>query len=577
MHRHANIRHVCETYGAAGAGHPARRHDVLGRQAVLRLRHRQLAVLPVLRRREHGARAADGRRPTWWPSACSRSGRPCSSRCRRSTRRCSPATCRTTRSPRSGWPRRPGEPLPAPLLARFRGPLRRRHHRRHRLDRGAAHLPVQPARRDPARHDRACPCPATTSRSGTTTAAGARRPAGRAARARRVDRPRLLASYRSEPARSSRASGSVTGDTYVRDERRLLHLPGPQHRHAQGRRHLGLAGRGRGAADRAPDGARGGGRRGARRARHRQAGGRGRRRPGSHEAELVAWCRDGLAALQGAAPGASSSTTCRRRRPASSSGSRCATCSPTVPSRSPSRRTSPHRPPNASEGRTSMPYVIASPCIDVNDKACVEECPVDCIYEGERKSYINPGECIDCGACEPVCPVEAISQDRRVADGDEPYVADNAAFFTEVLPGRDAPLGIPGGRSKVGDLGTDTELVQEAADARRPPAGRRPRPRAGARARWRRPGSQWAQRVRTRRHPRGPLGRATGAPVPTRLDELFEEQGVDAALLFCEYSPEGHRLPAVRGPAADRRAQPGAGSGRWPTSTRTCTSRSPRR
>ena len=65
-----------------------------------------------------------------------------------------------------------------------------------------------------------------------------------------------------------------------------------------------------------------------------------------------------------------------------------------------------------------MPYVIASPCIDVNDKACVEECPVDCIYEGERKSYINPGECIDCGACEPVCPVEAISQDRRVADED---------------------------------------------------------------------------------------------------------------------------------------------------------------
>ena len=62
-----------------------------------------------------------------------------------------------------------------------------------------------------------------------------------------------------------------------------------------------------------------------------------------------------------------------------------------------------------------MPYVIASPCIDVMDKSCTEECPVDCIYEGERKLYINPKECIDCGACEPVCPVEAISQDRRVA------------------------------------------------------------------------------------------------------------------------------------------------------------------
>jgi NAD-dependent dihydropyrimidine dehydrogenase PreA subunit len=53
-------------------------------------------------------------------------------------------------------------------------------------------------------------------------------------------------------------------------------------------------------------------------------------------------------------------------------------------------------------------YVIAEPCIDVVDRACVDECPVDCIYEGERALYIHPDECIDCGACEPVCPVEAI-------------------------------------------------------------------------------------------------------------------------------------------------------------------------
>ena len=110
-------------------------------------------------------------------------------------------------------------------------------------------------------------------------------------------------------------------------------------------------------------------------------------------------------------------------------------------------------------GSNHVPYVIASACIDVNDKACVDECPVDCIYEGVRKSYINPKECIDCGACEPVCPVEAITQDRRVADGDEPFVEDNATFFDVVLAGRDAPLGMPGGARKVGDLGTDTELV----------------------------------------------------------------------------------------------------------------------
>ncbi len=51
---------------------------------------------------------------------------------------------------------------------------------------------------------------------------------------------------------------------------------------------------------------------------------------------------------------------------------------------------------------------------------------------------------------------------------------------------------------------------------------------------------------------------ADGVPRPARLDALFEEQGVDHALLFCEYSPEGDRLPALRGPAADRRAEPRA-------------------
>mgnify|MGYP003173358990 CR=1 FL=1 len=55
-----------------------------------------------------------------------------------------------------------------------------------------------------------------------------------------------------------------------------------------------------------------------------------------------------------------------------------------------------------------MPYVIAQPCVDVKDKACVDECPVDCIYEGSRSLYINPNECVDCGACEPVCPTSGL-------------------------------------------------------------------------------------------------------------------------------------------------------------------------
>jgi NAD-dependent dihydropyrimidine dehydrogenase PreA subunit len=106
-----------------------------------------------------------------------------------------------------------------------------------------------------------------------------------------------------------------------------------------------------------------------------------------------------------------------------------------------------------------MAYVIAQPCIDVTDRSCVEECPVDCIYEGGRKLYIHPVECIDCGACEPVCPVEAISQERRMPADRVPFVADNARFFAEVLPGRSESLGAPGSAQSVGPLGIDTELV----------------------------------------------------------------------------------------------------------------------
>jgi NAD-dependent dihydropyrimidine dehydrogenase PreA subunit len=63
-----------------------------------------------------------------------------------------------------------------------------------------------------------------------------------------------------------------------------------------------------------------------------------------------------------------------------------------------------------------MAYVIAEPCIGTKDTACVDVCPVDCIhprkdeadFEAETQLYISPVECIDCGACVPVCPVTAI-------------------------------------------------------------------------------------------------------------------------------------------------------------------------
>ena len=106
-----------------------------------------------------------------------------------------------------------------------------------------------------------------------------------------------------------------------------------------------------------------------------------------------------------------------------------------------------------------MTYVIAEPCVDVLDRACVDECPVDCIYEGQRALYIHPDECVDCGACEPVCPVEAIFYEDDVPAQWAEYTPDNARFFTETLDGRAEPLGSPGGAAKMGPLGVDTPFV----------------------------------------------------------------------------------------------------------------------
>lgn len=73
-----------------------------------------------------------------------------------------------------------------------------------------------------------------------------------------------------------------------------------------------------------------------------------------------------------------------------------------------------------------MPYVIAEPCINTKDRGCVDVCPVDCIYEGEDQLYIHPDECIDCGVCEPECPVDAIKPDTE--PGAEKWLELNAAY-----------------------------------------------------------------------------------------------------------------------------------------------------
>ena len=75
-----------------------------------------------------------------------------------------------------------------------------------------------------------------------------------------------------------------------------------------------------------------------------------------------------------------------------------------------------------------MTYIIAEPCIDIKDRSCVDVCPVDCIHEFGRMLIIDPEECIDCGACEPECPVEAIFPEDALPDKWEPFVKINYAF-----------------------------------------------------------------------------------------------------------------------------------------------------
>jgi ferredoxin len=60
-----------------------------------------------------------------------------------------------------------------------------------------------------------------------------------------------------------------------------------------------------------------------------------------------------------------------------------------------------------------MTYVVTESCIKCKYTDCVEVCPVDCFYEGENMLFINPEECIDCGVCEPECPVEAIKPESE--------------------------------------------------------------------------------------------------------------------------------------------------------------------
>ena len=96
-----------------------------------------------------------------------------------------------------------------------------------------------------------------------------------------------------------------------------------------------------------------------------------------------------------------------------------------------------------------MAFIIADPCVSTCDTACVEVCPVDCIHGPEdregmgeeakapgfnpkgKQLYINPEECIDCGACEPECPVEAIFAEDDVPAEWDKFINKNYEFFDQ--------------------------------------------------------------------------------------------------------------------------------------------------
>jgi ferredoxin len=102
-----------------------------------------------------------------------------------------------------------------------------------------------------------------------------------------------------------------------------------------------------------------------------------------------------------------------------------------------------------------MAYVVTSNCTDCRFTDCVEVCPVDCFYLDDRMVYIHPDECIDCGACEPTCPVEAIYPAEDVPAAEAAWTKINAEKSTSPGIGHitESKTPLPGAEAKKKSLG----------------------------------------------------------------------------------------------------------------------------
>ena len=101
-----------------------------------------------------------------------------------------------------------------------------------------------------------------------------------------------------------------------------------------------------------------------------------------------------------------------------------------------------------------MPFVVTGKCIKCRYTDCVEVCPVNCFYEGENMLVINPDECIDCGVCEPECPIEAIKSDEELTQAELHWAGINQ-HYSAIWPNI---------TESKGPLPTAAEFAEESAE-----------------------------------------------------------------------------------------------------------------